>query len=243
MSEYGNDEGEKVSLKTTSDAQGVLEPESGKISKQFILKWVIFLIVIIYFLIISYHAPILAGIGRYLIKSDNPIESDLAVCLAGGNIERGMATADLYKEGLVSRILITREERPDGYDLLDKAGITYPETVDLLKMLLQEAGVPDNVIMSSETQVNSTMSEAILVRKIAEEEQIKSIIIVTSPHHTRRSWFTFREVFKDSGIRLSMMPSKYSGFDPRNWWKKRKYVREVIIEYQKLIFYRIKYLI
>jgi len=39
---------------------------------------------------------------------------------------------------------------------------------------------------------------------------------------------------------IMMMPSQYTDFRPDNWWKKEKYVNEVIIEYQKLIYYTLK---
>jgi hypothetical protein len=36
------------------------------------------------------------------------------------------------------------------------------------------------------------------------------------------------------------MPTPYSKFRPEDWWKTRGYVREVIMEYQKLIYYKVK---
>ena len=68
------------------------------------------------------------------------------------------------------------------------------------------------------------------------------MIVVTSPIHTRRAWLTFRRVMEKDGIRITMAPSPYSGFKPHEWWKTEKYVEGVIIEYQKLIFYALKYL-
>jgi len=222
---------------------GPIEPGRIVITKQAIFKWLIVLIFMLYVLLSYYHAPILTRIGKYLIVSHNPQESGLLVCLAGGNIERGMATVDAYREGLASKVFLTREELPDGYELLRDEGLTYPESADLLRSLLQEAGIPESAIISSEIFVDSTLAEAKVVKKIVEEEDIKSIIILTSPTHSRRAWLTFREVLKENDVQIFMMPSKYSKFDPENWWKKRKYVKTVIIEYQKLIFYILRYYI
>jgi hypothetical protein len=41
------------------------------------------------------------------------------------------------------------------------------------------------------------------------------------------------------GVRIQVAPSPYSGFRAEDWWKTRRYVREVIVEYQKLLFYAV----
>ena len=38
-----------------------------------------------------------------------------------------------------------------------------------------------------------------------------------------------------------LMPSRYSNFKPEDWWKTSEYVKEVIIEYQKLLYYTVKH--
>ena len=90
--------------------------------------------------------------------------------------------------------------------------------------------------------MESTLAEAEVIRDVAAEKGYRSIILVTSPMHTRRSWLTFRKVFEDEKVDFIMAPSRYTEFRPEDWWKTRKYVKEVIIEYQKLIYYTIKYL-
>jgi hypothetical protein len=48
-------------------------------------------------------------------------------------------------------------------------------------------------------------------------------------------------VFEKDEMVIMMMPSKYTDFRPDGWWKKGKYVNEVLIEYQKLVYYTLKY--
>jgi uncharacterized SAM-binding protein YcdF (DUF218 family) len=220
-----------------------IEPEKTRITKQHVIRWLIFLVFVIYVLITYFHASILTGLGRYLILEKPPEKSDLLVCLAGGNIERGLATADAYQDGLAPRIFIAREELPDGYELLRDRGVQYPESRDLFIRLLLDLGVPESAILTSDVRVNSTMAEARLVKEEAEEREIRSLILITSPIHTRRAWLTYRKVFEKTDVRIGIHPSEYSGFDPKDWWKKRRYVKQVIVEYQKLIFYALKYFI
>ena len=49
-----------------------------------------------------------------------------------------------------------------------------------------------------------------------------------------------RKILNDKEVKIQIIPSEYSDFRPDNWWKSRKYLRIVIIEYQKLIYYWFK---
>jgi len=206
-----------------------------------ILKWLVFLFIIIYFLISFFHIPLLTHLGRYLVMEHPPEKSDLIVCMGGGNIERGLAAADAYKEGLAPNIYISREKLPDGYELLDEKGIEYPEEGDLLKRLLLDLGVPESAIIRGDLEIDNSWDEARLIREEVEKRGFKSIIIITSPTHSRRSWLTFRKVFEGSDVRVLSLPCKYSGFSVKGWWNDRSYLRDVLIEYEKLLYYKLKY--
>ena len=218
-----------------------IEPGRKRRWRQTLLKGFVFLFAISYLVISYYRAPILTEVGRFLILEHPPQNSDLIVCLAGGNIERGLATADVYQRGLAPQIFIAREELPDSYALLKEKGIEYPRNVDLLAMVLTRLGVPKSAILMGDRPVKSTIEEASLIREVVKKRGYQSILIITSPTHTKRAWLTFRKVFEKMDVRILMLGSPYSEFRPENWWKKRKYIRTLIIEYQKLIFYVLRY--
>ena len=217
-----------------------IEPEGKRTGKQGLFKWLFFLFVIVYVLLSYYHTPILIRLGRYLIVAHQPESSDLIVCLSGGNVERGLAVADAYQEGLAGRIFIAREEPPDGYALLKKRGVNYPESIDLFMMILEGLGVPRSALLTSDRPVKSTFDEAEIISEIVKERGYRSLIIITSPPHSRRAWLTFRKSIEESDVRILMLPSRYSEFRPEDWWKRRRYVKTVIIEYQKLIYYALE---
>ncbi len=224
------------------DQPGPIAPEGEKNRRITYLKVIIFLFIIVYGLISHFHAPLLTYLGGYLVLKQNPPKSDLIVCLAGGNVERGIAAAEAFHEGLAPRILITREDPPDGYRLLEERGLRYPESVDLLAGLLNDLGVPDSAVIVNRQPITTTYEEAQLVRRVAGKEDYGSIVLVTSPTHTRRAWLTFKKVFEGTPVEVFVLSTPYSGFNPKDWWRHRKYLREVVIEYQKLIFYTVKYL-
>jgi len=216
-------------------------PEEGKRSKKTVLKWLFFLFLVTVVLIVIFHGTILTCIGRGLIQEDTPEKSDMIVCLGGGNIERGLAAADAYKKGLSDKILVTRPYLPDTYDLVKARGINYPEEADLLEMLLTSSGVPEAALIRSDIPVYNTLDEAESVRKITEKTGAGSLIIITSPMHSRRAWLTYRKVFEGANVRIISMPSGYYKFNPENWWKGRWYLKEVLMEYEKLIYYVLRY--
>jgi uncharacterized SAM-binding protein YcdF (DUF218 family) len=218
-----------------------IDPQGKRFTKPTVLKWIIFLVFIVYILISYYRGPILTSLGKYLVVQHSLEKADLIVCMMGKPVERGLAAADLYEEGLAPRIFIGREALPDGIEVLKQRDGHYPETRDLLIMMLQGLGVPRSDCLVSDGFVGSTFEEARVIRGIAQKDGYHSLIIVTSPHHTRRTWLTFKKVFEKDDMAIMMMPSKYTDFRLDGWWKKGKYINEVVIEYQKLIYYALKY--
>lgn len=212
-----------------------IEPESSRVRGLAGLKWALFALAVLYFLVSAYHVSLLTSMGRFLVVEQPPVKSDLIVCLAGGNVQRGLTAADLYRRGFAPVVFVAREEIPEGYDTLNKRGVSYPESIDLMVRLLKELGVPESAILTSDTPSESTVMEASIVSGIVEEKNFRSLILVTSPTHSRRAYLVFRKAMAE-GVRILVVPSSYNRFTPEGWWKDRKYAREVLFEYQKLAY-------
>ncbi len=215
--------------------------KKGGLTMATLFKVLVFFFFVIYLLISFYHAQILTALGSYLIVAHPPEESDLIVCMGGDNIERGLAAADLYTEGLGPWILISEQRLPDGYEMLEEKGIRYPLEADLLEMLFVDLGIPEQAIIRSVSGIDNSWEEASRVREEVVERGLKSIILVTSPTHSRRAWLIFKKIFEGSDVRVLSFPSPYSGFKAEEWWKERKYLRDVLLEYQKLVYYTLKH--
>ncbi|MCF8062803.1 MAG: YdcF family protein [Deltaproteobacteria bacterium] len=219
-----------------------IEPDAGGRRKP-VLRWVLFLVFVLWAVLTAYHEPLLTRIGGFLVVSHELENADLIVCLSGRQVERGLAAADLYGEKPPPRVFIAPEVPPDGYEALERAGIEIPRSVDILRRILVESGVPEEAVIEAEQPARSTMGEARMAVEVADENGYRSLIVVTSPTHTRRAWMAFRHATEDDAIAIRMAPSSYSGFRAENWWKTRRYVKEVIVEYQKLLYYSLEYLL
>lgn len=239
MDESGKEESVALRSETPLDDRPI-EPGRGGFRIGWI-KGLFFLIFAVYLLVTAFHAPLLTALGRYLVVKHTPEKSDLIVWLAGGIVDRGLETADAYRKGLAPKLFIAREVLPDGYDRLTERDIYFPTSADLSAALLNDLGVPKSALIFSEDTVTSTWDEAQQVKKAVDLHGFKSIIIITSPPHTRRTWLTYKKVFDKDKIRIIVLPSQYSDFRPEDWWKKRRYTRDVIFEYQKLILYFFQY--
>ena len=227
---------------TTIPDTGPIDQNGQKMIKLTLVRWIVLGFIVIYMLLAYFHAPILTGLGKFLVVSHSPEKSDLTVCLTGSNIERGLAAADAYNNEFAPIILIPREMPPDGSRILKERGLNYPEKEDLLTMLLKGLGVPRDALLISNQAVANLFEEAEMVKKVMDDKGYRSIIVITSPVHSRRAWLTFRKVFRgDENIRILVIPTSYSKFKPEDWWKKGPYFNEVIGEYGKLIVNSLKF--
>jgi len=235
MEEAGRDRGLSVSSESLPESRPIEPGGSG-----FKLGWVkgfLFLIFMIYLLVSTFHVTILTAIGRFLIVEQSPEKSDLIVCATGGIVSGGLAAADAYNKKFAPKLFISREKPPEGYDILRARGIQYPRSAELLAGLLQDLGVPTGAFIYSDTEVGSVPDEARAVKRAIAHYGFKSMVIITSPIQSRRTWLTYKDIFGDDQTRIIVLVSQYSEFRPEDWWKRRLYIREVIFEYQKLIIY------
>lgn len=204
-------------------------------------KWIFFILFILYFVITAYRIPLFIQLGEYLIVEHKPQKADLIVCLGGPGVGNSLAAVDVYQKGLAPYIFKAKELKPDGLDYLKTKIEDYPTAFDLFTMIAEGFGIPSEAILSPDKRVGSTIEEANLVRAFVLDKGYTSIIVVTSLMHSRRAYLTFRRVFKDSEVKIISLPSHYQQFNPKDWWKNRAYTKELIIEYQKLIYYKFKY--
>jgi len=235
----------KEAVPEKTDELGIPEKldKRKKVTRFSIYKLLLFLFIAFYFVVTFYRIPLLTALGGYLIVEHEPEKSDVIVCLAGKNIERSLEVVDAYRKGLAPYIFMAKKSKPDGFEYLTKKVRDYPADFDLFTLIMEGFQIPEKAILSSEERVGYTLDEVRLVHKFVLERGFKSLIVITSLTHSRRAWLTFTKVFKDDDIKIISLPSHYQLFNPKDWWKKRKCIYDLILEYQKLIYYKIAYLI
>jgi uncharacterized SAM-binding protein YcdF (DUF218 family) len=144
-------------------------------------------------LIVASHSLWLPSVGSFLIVADPLQPADALVALTGGR-ERVVYGALLFCEGYARWFVATNMP-------LNAPGIrsSYGELVR------QEAiwqGVPEERILVVPGIVETTYQEAMAVERLAQEQGWRSLIVVTSPYHTRRARMAFGDVFRGADIRV-----------------------------------------
>jgi hypothetical protein len=124
------------------------------------------------------RAPLLRGAANLWIVSD-PITPADAVAVLGGDLEvRPFVAAELYKKGLVPRVLVSQVPQGRSSTI---GGI--PGHSELNRMVLLKLGVPDAAIAMFGQANGSTKDEAVTLRDWARAEWY------FAHHHPNRDFF------------------------------------------------------
>jgi len=165
-----------------------------------------------------------------------PPRADAIVILAGSVPDRALAAADLYRAGLASRVVVTRERAGTGQAALHARGVRLPEDAELTVMALRGLGVPSQAIVVLRRRAVSTESEARTIARWACAHRLQRVVVVTSRAHSRRARLILRQAL-GPGIALAMHPSRYDAFASARWWRVRRDAKIVLSEYEKLANY------
>ena len=177
--------------------------------------------------------------GTYLVQADPLSKADVLFVLSGTRVERWLEAVDLYKAGYAPAILLSPGITEAAESALRARGVRFPSDADLARDAIVQLGVPVSAVMILDRPVDNTAQEAAALRQVAAARGWRSAIVVTSKYHSRRSAFAFHRAFRDSGVRVAVWPSHYDDTDPAHWWRRRADARYVLLEYQKLLAYRL----
>jgi uncharacterized SAM-binding protein YcdF (DUF218 family) len=161
--------------------------------------------------------------ARWLIVTDPPRRADAAVVLAGDpDYERTKTAVRLLLTGQVGLLILTGGEPGPG------------DSSTSLRDVALRAGVPAERIRIEQVS-HSTYGSMVAIRPILEQERIRSVVVVTSPYHQRRAFWTARRTLQ--GVEVLSRPAEPSGWRPEGWWKTRWGRRIVFGEYARLAYY------
>jgi len=188
---------------------------------------IIFIILIILVLIgfgkltAKHWAPLIA---KFLVINESPKISDIIIIPSGTDDgDRIRHGVNLYKKGFASKIL------------LSGSSYLWNETkIDLMKIYTMKLGVPEDAIIVDHDS-GSTVGNALAAKEVVLKRGFRSVLIVTSPTHTRRIKMVFQKIFpKDIRIAVS---SASLNFDINRWWEIQAIRREVFYEYFVFLYY------
>ncbi len=211
-----------------------IEPEGRSLFGGSKLKWILFLIFVLYALIARYYEPLLQKMGSYLAVSDEPRQVDLAVISLGNPLDRTLTAADWYNEKRTKTIFVGRTAPPDGAEEFLARRLPLREERDRILRWLEALQVPSSACLLDDTYLEDVTAESITVKRIATENRHRRIAVITAPLEGRRIASIYRDAFKDTTIDILIIPSSYSSKGEEAWWRSSAGREAVLTEYVRL---------
>lgn len=192
--------------------------------------------VLLFLLLAVFHRSILSGMGKYLYSEDPKENTEAMIILGGASYERGLEGVNLYKEGLADQVVCTGGNVPTILPAMD----TTAFEAEITERFMERRGVPDSKVISL-TASTSTMEESQEILAWCEENNVKSLTVVSSWFHLRRVRNVFESTFEGSEVQLRFRGALPPDYDAAVWWKSEQGLVTVFNEYVKLGYYTIKY--
>lgn len=180
---------------------------------------------------LSCHQLWLPWIGGYLIVAER-LRSAAALVPLAGDAARVDYAAELWQAGYAPTFVATNMRLADR---------RWGEFSAIVTRQALAQGVPAERIVVAPGTATTTHQEALILRRFALSQGWRSLLVVTSPSHTRRAGLILRDVFDGTGIDLLVVPVADHWYTARSWWHTRQGWRETGLEYVKLVLYQLGY--
>ncbi|MFA6279123.1 MAG: YdcF family protein [Candidatus Paceibacterota bacterium] len=148
-----------------------------------------------------------------LLSNQPLLHADAIVLLQGDGLSRVPHAAELFHKGYAPVIVLVGKA-----DDLAYGSVPSRE----LKAELHALKVPKEAVIFEETAAH-TRAEAERSLTLAKENDWKSLLIVSSPHHQYRAFLTFLKAMRDAGMSLILhnAPARELPWFLRNPWGRR----------------------
>jgi uncharacterized SAM-binding protein YcdF (DUF218 family) len=165
--------------------------------------------------------------GRWLTLDDPLSRADAIFVLSGGLPYRAEEAGKIFGKGYAPEVWVSKPESP--VHEMEKLGVRFVGEEEYNREILLHEGVPDTAIRILPDSVINTEQEVQEAAREMKRSGKSSIIIVTSPEHTRRVKALWRKL---AGDQLSLMvhPAHDDPFDAEHWWRNTRDVFSVVRE-------------
>lgn len=167
------------------------------------------------------------GVGRWLIREDALAPADVIAVLSGGMPWRAEEAARIFRLGDAREVWVTQPEAPRGE--LASMGVQYFGEDYFNRQVLIHSGVPEAAVRALPDPIIDTQDEVQEISREMRREGETSVIIVTSPQHTRRVKTLWRKLVGDNP-RAIVRAAPQDPFDADRWWRNTQDMFSVVRE-------------
>ena len=178
--------------------------------------------------------PVLRAAGWALVVKDEPVDpADIIVVSIDSDGAGALEAADLVHSGVAKRVAVFQDP-PSGEDFeFIRRGLPYEDAGARQIRQLNMLGVTD---VTQIGRIDGTESEGKMLAKWADQQHLRSMVVVSTKDHSRRMRRVLDRDMKGQPTQVTVRAARYSTFDPDRWWESRTGVRTEIVELQKLLF-------
>jgi uncharacterized SAM-binding protein YcdF (DUF218 family) len=156
------------------------------------------------------------GIGRWLVLQDPLVHADAIVILSGNLPDRALEAARLYSAGYAQQVWISQGLSPA--EELKTMKIVYLGEDFYNEKILLAKGVPVDAIRILERPSANTQMEVREIQEFLRQNNLSSVIIVTSKAHTRRVRAIWKKLV-GSDPRAIVRFANDDPYDGAHWWR------------------------
>lgn len=172
------------------------------------------------------------GAGRWLVREDPLGRADALLVLSGSMPFRAEAAAQLYREGCAPEVWLTR---PVGLEQQMKPlGVEYTGEEVYNQRILENEGVPSTSIRILDGEIMNTQQEIEATSEEMQRRGKETILIVTSPEHTRRVRALWK-ILAPKSEKAIVRAAQEDPFDADHWWRNTQDTEAVLREYLGLL--------
>jgi uncharacterized SAM-binding protein YcdF (DUF218 family) len=181
----------------------------------------------------SFRLPFLEAVGL-ILASDSPLETADIIIVGVGTEGAGvLEAADLVQAGVASRVAVVAEPADPVDQEFARRGMASDDAASRAIRRLRALRIEN--VERLPFVATGTEDEGRLLAGWCSQRQIRSAVVVTTRDHSRRLGRVLRRSTRNSA-EIMVRGSRYSAFDPDQWWRSRAGIRIAIIEIQKLAF-------
>jgi len=180
------------------------------------------------------RGPILRSAGWALVVDEPLGPAEVIVIAASADGEGVLEAADLVHTGVATRVAVFADPPDNPVDReFIRRGIPYEDEAARLSRQLWSLGV--TAIERIPRTSAGTGAEGEVLRSWCNQQQIRSVVVVSTRDHSRRLRRVLRRSMEGQPTRVTVRAARHSAFDPDRWWETRDGIRTEIIELQKLL--------
>src|SRR3984893_4140625 len=167
------------------------------------------------------------GIGQWLIPPDPLVHADAIVFLTGTLLARAVKAPRLYGAGYAQQVWISQGLSPA--EELKTMKIVYLGEDFYNEKILLAKGVPVDAIRILERPSANTEMEVREILEFLRQNNLSSVIIVTSKAHTRRVRAIWKKLV-GSDPRAIVRFANDDPYDGAHWWRHTRDALDIVRE-------------